>query len=107
MGGGERERGRERERARELARERRTEREGEKSEIEGEIGRGGGRGGGRKEERRGEASSWLTVNAVSFGQLKLSVFNFFKYDNTLIYCLVDFWFKVALKALSFLPNKNT
>ena len=72
---------------------------GEGREREGERGEGGGRGGVRKEERRGEASSWLTMNLVSVGELKVAVFNFFKYDNTLMYCLLDFWFKVALKAL--------
>ena len=34
----------------------------------------------------GEALAWLTEQAVSLGQLIVSVFNFFKYDSNLIYC---------------------
>ena len=72
---------------------------GEGREREGERGEGGGRGRVRKEEKRGEAPSCLRMNLVGVGELKVDVFNFLKYDNTLMYCLLDFWFKVALKAL--------
>ena len=72
---------------------------GEGREREGERGEGGGRGGVWNEEKRGETPSCLRMNLVVVGELQVDVFNFFKYDNTLIYCLLDFWFKVALKAL--------
>ena len=76
-------------------------------EREGERGKGDGRGWVRKGEGRGETPAWFTINLVSIGVLKVAVLIFFKYDTTLMYCLLDFWLKVALKALWFWPNKNT